>query len=327
MMLSNSLDLSTTTTPGLPGFTQLTGSFDLTSLSGSKTRLRAGTSYAILPQARITSVSAEIDRTFGPDMLAKAGVEHMFDTHQTRLGLSAIRRLGAFSLSFDGSITLPRREYSAALRLGFSFGRNPMSGDLFVARPGMASSGAVAARAFLDNNGNGRFDAGEALQADVEFDTGTARATTGPDGVALLGQLGNTGRTYLRMNSDTLPDIDMASAKPGIAIVPRPGRIHSADFPIVLLSELEGTAYFGPGRRGISGLTLWLVDGKGKRIKRVRTSSGGGFLFEQVRPGDYTLALDPDQAARLGFVLAEAPAIKLPRSDAGMPVELRIDPK
>ena len=71
--------------------------------------------------------------------------------------------------------------------------------------------------------------------------------------------------------------------------------------PVVTLAELEGTAWFGESRRGVSGLTLWLVDGSGKRIKRVRTSSG---RFEFQRPERFRFGV-PDTLEFFGDMHAE----------------------
>ena len=92
--------------------------------------------------------------------------------------------------------------------------------------------------------------------------------------------------------------------------MPRAGRIQIADFAVVTLSDVEGTAYFVDAKPGakahgrtngreVSGLILWVVDAKGKQVAHVRTEGDGYFVFEQLPPGDYTLRIDPKQAASL----------------------------
>ncbi|MDE2561121.1 MAG: hypothetical protein KGL48_02640 [Sphingomonadales bacterium] len=311
VLVSNSFSVSQTLSPGGPAYNQITGTFDLASLSGSKTQYRATLGYGIVPSARLNSAGAEIDRAFGPDTRAKASISHMLDSRTTLFGLSAIRRFGPFSLSFDGNVAVPSNTYSAVLRLGFSFGRNPVSHAMFLGRPGLSQGGAVAARAFEDENGNHRFDPGEPLLSDVTFDTGSLQGTTGKNGVTLIGGLGDATRTYLRLNAETLPDIAMAPAQTGVEIIPRPGRIHQTDFAVDRLSDIEGTAYFGAGQQGVSGLSLRLVDAQGKVVKHTRTSAGGVFLFEQLHPGAYRVELDPGQAGQLGLSLESATSVTL----------------
>lgn len=325
VLVSNSLSFTQTMTPGSPAYTQLSGSFDLASLSGSKTQYRATLGYGLLPSASLTSAGAEVDHAFGPDMRAKASVAHLLDSRTTIFGLSAIRRFGAFSLSFDGNVSVPNNTYSAVLRLGFSFGRNPVSHAMFVAQPGMSQGGAVAARAFEDQNGNHRFDPGEPTLGDVTFDTGSLTGKTSSNGVALIGGLGDATRTYLRLNAETLPDIDMAPARNGVQIIPRPGRIHVTDFAVDRLSDIDGTAYFGADKQGVSGLALRLVDAQGKVIKRARTSAGGVFLFEQLHPGIYHVEIDPGQAERLGLRLETEGTITLDGKDQAARMKLLVE--
>jgi hypothetical protein len=101
----------------------------------------------------------------------------------------------------------------------------------------------------------------------------------------------------------------MAPASRGIEIVPRAGRFHTSEFAVVELSEVEGTVSFtgAQSNRGVSGLRLQLRDPHGEVVQTVRTERGGYFFFEQVRPGDYALIIDPEQAERLGICLS-APA-------------------
>ena len=57
--------------------------------------------------------------------------------------------------------------------------------------------------------------------------------------------------------------------------------------------------------REVSGLALVLIDGQGKAIARSRTEGDGSYFFEQLHPGDYTVAIDKNQAASLKIHLAE----------------------
>ncbi len=104
-----------------------------------------------------------------------------------------------------------------------------------------------------------------------------------------------------------MPDIDLAPAVEGIEIVPRPGRIHSAEFPIVALSEVEGTVSFNQGAtaKGVSGVRLKLQDASGKDVSFAKTEIDGYFFFERIKPGTYTLRLDADQAKRLNLCAAQ----------------------
>ena len=324
LLVSNAFSYDLTTQPGTPANSRMTGSFDLATLSGSKTQFRGSVDYTVLPVPQFNAVQAEVDQAIGKETLVKASVAHTLVTHDTTLGLSAIRRFDRFSLAFDGNVTLPRRTYAATLRLGFSFGRNPLTRALFVDRPGLSASGAVAVRAWADEDGDHRYEPGERGLEGVEFDTGSTTGKTDRQGVALIGGIGDGTRVGLHLNAETLPDIAMAPVSEGIEIVPRAGRIHVSGFAIEALSDIEGTAYVSEGGREVSGLRLLLLDGAGKPVAKARTASGGSFLFEQVRPGHYRLAIDPGQAQRLGITLSPAPAVTIGAKSATVRIDVRV---
>jgi hypothetical protein len=282
---------------------RLIGAFDLATLSGSKTQYRAGVVYEVEPKARLQSASVQVDHAFGPRTLASASLGHFFTSGDTRVGLSATQRFERFALSFNGDYSVPSKTYSATLRLGFGFGRNPMTGRFFIDRPGLASGGAAAIRAYYDRNADGRFDDGDLVLPEVKFGIGGQAATTGRDGIAMVSRLGDGNRANYRVDLKTLPDITLYPATEGVAFVPRAGRVHESDFAIVALSDIEGTVYFmaGENRRAVSGVNLELVDAQGGIAATTRTEGDGFYLFEQVRPGTYVLRLEAGQAGRLGL--------------------------
>jgi hypothetical protein len=310
LIFSNTLEYASQSSRSSIGSNRLTGSFDLATLAGSRTRFRASFDYGIVPGPKLVAATFAADRSFGPRTELRAAVSHTLADHETTLGLSAIRRLSNASLAFDGSYGVPSGNYSFTMRLGFSFGRNPLTGRMFLARPGLAAGGAAALRAFADDNGNGRFDPGEAPIKDVTFLSGTEETKSDAAGHALIAGLGDGTRSSVRVDADSLPDIAMAAARPGIELVPRPGRVHVSDFAIVSLSEVEGTAYFraSKGDRAVSRLRLRMLRPDGTIAAQARTESDGFYLFERLPAGDYRLELDPQQAATLKIRI-EAPIV------------------
>jgi hypothetical protein len=301
VLLSNTFDFNRVSAPTTPSSSRLIGNFDLATLSGSKMRYRASLGYGLVPTLNLQSVTLEADRRFGENMLVRGGVTHTLADHQTTLGLSAIRRVGPVNVALDGSYGFPKRNFSLALRVGLSFGRNPLSGRGFIARPGLTSGGAAALTAFADANANGVRDPGEGPVEGVTFLSGTNESRTDAQGRAFIPGLGDGARASIRVDSDSMPDIALAPSRPGFELVPRPGRIHTSDFAIVTLSDIEGTAYFRAesGTRAVSRLQLRLLRPDGSLAARARSESDGFFLFERLPAGEYRLELDPQQAASL----------------------------
>ena len=326
LMLSNTLGYNRTVSTNGTSTAQTTGAFDLATMSGSRTQYRVTLDYALTPSPQVTTAMVEVDHSIGDHTLLRGGVSHLITAGQTQIGLSAVRRYDRFTVAMDGSYTTGSGQYSAMLRMGFSFGRNPFTGSLFIAPPGLSTGGAAAIRAYRDNNGNHVFDDGDTVIPGVAFNTGTEHAATDSSGVAFLGKLGDGQRTNIQVDADALPDVSLAPATKGIEIAPRAGRIHVSNFAIVSMSEIDGTAFFVESGRdkAVSGLVLLLIDAKGKRVARTRTTSDGGFWFEAVRAGDYAITLDPGQAANLKIRMQDAAHLTIGNAGATIRQIIRV---
>ena len=328
LQLSHLVEFNRTSAPLFGSSARLTGAFDLATLSRSATQLRAAVGYGLVPRPQLTVVTLSADRRIGERTSLRALVGRNVASRQTLLGLSGQRRFNRFSLALDGSVTLPG-QYSAVLRLGFGLGRNPLDGHLFSARPGLASGGAAAVRAFRDSDGDGRYGPGDEPLAGVNFLAGSEMATTGKTGIALLGNLGDGQRAAIRIDPDTLPDIALAPVREGVLLAPRAGRIAALDFPVVVLSELAGTAQFRTpeGARPVSGLILLLEDPAGTPAARTRTAGDGSFWLEKLKAGSYRIALDPAQAERLRIKLVGQPAAMLDKAGTAARLTIMVEPQ
>ncbi|MGB3739117.1 MAG: SdrD B-like domain-containing protein [Pontixanthobacter sp.] len=303
LLASNTFDYTRTSFAGLESRSRLFGNFDLATLGRSRTRGRLSLGYQILPDPDIVSAAVEVDHAIDEDTAVRASLGYLFETQSPQIGLSAVRAFDKFSLALDSSYAFERNEHSIGLRLGFSFGRDPQRGGFFIARPGLANGGIASVRAFRDMDGDGLFGPTDTALPGVSIVAANRAVPTDADGLARLGNLSPGRGASLQVDGSTLPDIDLAPASEGIEIVPRPGRVHVADFPIVALSEVEGTLNFAQGnsQKGVSGVRLILRDAAGKDVHFSKTEIDGYYFFERVRPGTYTVALDAGQAKRLNL--------------------------
>jgi hypothetical protein len=183
--------------------------------------------------------------------------------------------------------------------------------------------------AFRDLDGDGQPGPGEPPLADVRFFAGNETRAADVQGTLLLGRLGDGPRTSVRIDPDTLPDLNLAPVAESIEMVPRAGRIHVQQFPVRALGELDGTAFFrsARGERGVSGVIVQLIGADGQPAARTRTGSDGLFWFEKVQPGAYQVQLDPGQAERLGIRLNQAVSIKFDNQGSATHQDLLIIPR
>lgn len=313
LLVSNTFEYSLSEAPGAESLSQLFGNFDLATTSRSNTRGRISLGYRLLPSPDLVTAGIEVDHAIDQDTAVRGSLSYAFRNKSALLGLSAVRDFERFTVALDGNYGLRDNAYSVGLRLGFSFGRDPLRGRLFVARPGLAGSGGASVRAFRDMDGDGVFGPGDSVLPEVDFASFNQTATTGDDGIARLDRLGEGRPVAVQVDTSTLPDIDLAPVNQGIEIVPRPGRIHSADFPIVALSEVDGTVTFRQDgkQRGVSGVRLQLRNADGKIVAYSRTEIEGYYFFERVLPGNYTIELDPEQSQRLNLCADQPYTLKV----------------
>jgi len=207
---------------------------------------------------------------------------------QLRLGLTA-------GLSGDGRL-------QAGASIACSLGREPRTGRLRMQGEAGASQGAVSARVFLDQDGDGRFSPGDSPLPGIRFqlDGRPLAVATGEDGTAWL-RLPPYGHAGLSLAEASLTDPSWIAVRQGVGLVPRPGAAWTADFPVVATGEIDGTVLLRRpgGRREASNVRLQLLDASGAVAQEVTSQYDGFYLFEKVRPGRYTLRVAPDQLDRL----------------------------
>jgi hypothetical protein len=201
-----------------------------------------------------------------------------------------------------------------------------------VTRNGPGSGGSVAFHAFIDKNGNGRWDPGEPGVAKVEVVGGATRVLTDDNGRAFISGLGAAPTARLNVSLDKLDNANMRTPPLTIQISPRAGGETQVDFPMqptgevmirILLRRPDGT------KVGLSAVRARLVAGDGHMVE-AHTEFDGSASFEDLIVGVYHLELDPDQAKRLRMHLT-APLSVTIKGDGGFTpdatAEVAFDPR
>lgn len=287
--------------------------------------VRAGIDYALRPGAKLRTLNVAVDHDLGRGTLLRLILSRQLsEGRATRAGLSLSRRLGAFDMGGDVQYDTESKSLVVGTRVSFSFGRG--LGGWRVAPPGLARGGSLVAVAFRDLDGDGLMDANEPPLEGVGFRGGAGEAKTNAQGIALITGLGDGRPVQVSMLGDTLPDPYLSPVRPGVEVVPRPGRTHRSLFPVATVSEVEGHAFFksSSGSRAVSNVQVQLVDSKGEVIASAKTEYDGYFFIERVAPGDYQLRIDPEQAKTLGIQLVQPVPVKA-GTDGGLVGDLTVD--
>ncbi len=156
--------------------------------------------------------------------------------------------------------------------------------------------------------------AGAALAAGIPITLDGGRTvTTGSDGRYLFSEVPEGPHEVSLSATQLAADLDPGEpAKASLVIQPR--RVAHADFEVLPLSIVEGTAT-GPEGVALEGLLIRLLPG----ARYTLTTSEGRFAFYNVREGDYKLAIDTDTLPPNGKLLSEPSVPVAVRAGAAAP--------
>ncbi|WP_428685114.1 MSCRAMM family protein [Sphingopyxis sp.] len=243
-----------------------------------------------------------------------------------RAGLGYTRRFNRLQLTGFGEVATDG-SVAASLSLAFSFGPKPAksdggSGGWRMSSEKLGGRGQVMADVFMDDNGDGIRQPGEAALKGVPLTAGNALidAATDGDGRAMIDGLEPFRPVMIGIDAGSLPDPYVQPSLPGVVVTPRPGVATRVALPMTAAGEIEGVM-IRDGGNPVEGLTLELVDTESRVRATALTEFDGYFLFERVAYGRYTVRLTTASAAALrldpGFVMAASPGKAMPRVKLG----------
>ena len=249
---------------------------------------------------------------------AELGYDRGLD--RARAGIGYTRRFNRLQLSgfgeaaSDGSL-------AASLSLAFSFGPGA-GGGWRVSGEKLAGRGQVIAEVWMDDNGDGARQSGEAVLPGVPLTAGNAavEAATDKAGRAAIDGLEPFRAVMIGIDAGSLPDPYIQPALPGVVVTPRPGVATRVLLPMTAAGEIDGSVR-RDGGNPVEGLTLELVDAEGRIRATTLSEFDGYFLFESVAYGRYTVRPAKASAAALRldglFAIGAAPGKATPRVRLG----------
>ena len=267
--------------------------------------IRGNLGYTMEPDSAFTTASVSAERLFGAGMSARAGAARSFATAVNTYSAGISRRFSAFSVGLNGSYS-DNDSAAVLLTFGLSAARDPHDGDWSLYPDEIASKGAASARVFLDNDFDGVFSEGDEPVPGAKFETGHWLATreTDENGVVMLTGLPPYTKIPIALPPRGLVDPYWVAQPEGYVTPLRPGVAAQLDFPIVVTGEVDGTVMLR--QRGtllqVADVVIQLVDTQGQVVGEAKSSFDGFYLLEGVRPGVYSVRVDPDQMQRLGLV-------------------------
>lgn len=306
--LSNQLRFASS--PGgraIDGALQVSGNLGLN-------RLRGQLSYLVKPEARVSALALSADRSLSEGYRLNVAAVRTFEDSRLRLTSSLNKSLGNYAVALTASAA-SNREFSVGVQLFVAIGREPRREQLIFSAVPMADSGAVSARVFIDQNGNGIMDEEEQAVKNIGFMVNSSNHPVRTDGlgVAYVGHLPANRNTDIAVNPSTIEDSQLASRLKGMRVIPRPGNVTQIDFPLVLSGEIDGTVYLlsNGAKRGVGNVLVELVNPSGVVVAQARSGSDGFFVVAEVLPGPYSLRIAEEQLKDLKLKYSGARSLTL----------------
>ena len=278
----------------------------------ARDQIRTNVVYSAGPKIRLDAVNAGWQRQIGLNTQVRADVAQGIGGDRSTNAVAGVTQRFRQMLISTFAGYGNRQGALAGISAFFSFGRGP-SGSPVMRADSMAAGGVVGARAFLDNDSDGRFSKGDAPLENVGFSGSSRTIRTQTDGYALLPAYGAYQSAALRLDESTLDDPYWVAAVPGYRAVARPGRVTVLDFPVTPTGEVAGTVYLrkGDAKTAVSNVKLMLITAAGRVVSEVKSDYDGYYLFERVPPGDYRVTVDPEQMVRQRLLIGPPKTVLL----------------
>ncbi len=257
-------------------------------------RLRGSTVWEVAPENRLKS--AELSAYWSASERAdfEAAVAYDGRSNLVRGRVSHIRRFDTLALAVTGEAG---SDGSMAVGFNLNFSLDPSARGLKFSRQTLATTGAVRATVYRDDNDNGRRDPGERFEKGALITTGArlSEKSTDAQGSVMIPGLTAYVPVAVGIDASSLDDPTLAPKKALQVVTPRPGIAADVEIGLVGAGDIEGTIVRNDGQ-GFEGLDIELVDESGKVVATTRSDFDGFFLFERLAYGKYTLRLSGDSA-------------------------------
>ncbi|MEX2576461.1 MAG: hypothetical protein WD382_07430 [Halofilum sp. (in: g-proteobacteria)] len=204
--------------------------------------------------------------------------------------------------------------------LRYSVGFGPGGGGGYTLADAQAPRrGALAVHAFIDTDGDGKYDPGEPPVPDARLQTPlNHRASTDDSGRLVLHDLEAHRSFPVRLDPDSLENPFWLPASEGRSVRVRPGSVPLIELPVQETASISGTVALDGTSAEAPGVPLELQNQSGEIVAETRSIFGGFFSFEQVPHGQYQVV------AGRGYTLAGRTAEVAPSSANPMPSGLHL---
>lgn len=315
VLFSTGLEYSRQVYRPSPAVETLRGYVTATTFRGYKWQIRTSLDYDVLPDLKARFLALTVDRKLSDIWSVRFGLgQPLDDLDRWNLVLSSVLATRYGDVALTGEYDNSNDDWRLAAQWNFGLGYDPVRRRYDMMRTGPGAGGSVLFNAFIDENGDGVRQAGEAPAPNVALDAGGQRGVlTGPDGRVFLTGLGGGPSGSLDVSLDRIENASVSAPPSRVELRPRPGGVSRVDYP---LRPTGGVAVKvellrDDGQRvGLASVRLQLVKDDGQIVDAVSEFDGSA-IFDAVPVGAWRLRLDPRQAEKLRMRLTDEPAVKI----------------
>jgi hypothetical protein len=249
---------------------------------------------------------ASLNTTFRP--LDRASVSAALTWHADGaplgLSISVVTRTPSAYLQSHAYSEDGRTGAFASAGGGLAFG----SGGGIVASPfETVGRGGVTGTVFYDDDGDGAWDAGEPVAAEVPVVVGGERAVSDAQGAYRAWGLMPYRVVGLSVDTLNLAATNVSAGRPEYLLRPTPNVYARQDLPLLRTREVTGRLRWRESSSPLGGVTVEARAADGVTVHRVVTFSDGEFYFPRLPAGAYTLVV-AESSLRALRAAADPPA-------------------
>jgi len=246
--------------------------------------------YDISPNLELRNMRSEIRYRDNKKFTASLDSDRNFQNQNFQFGGQASYDFDKFRTGLnvdwneqDGFRSFLRTTLSAA-----PYGKN---NNYILSSQNLSSRSALNANVFLDKDYNGVFSEGDEIIKDAKVDIGR-RETNPSDASGHAQYLGPARDDYenITLNNESLENPFLIPNQSGYRSLLRPATVISADFPVIETGIIDGIISTNTG--ALAGVRMELLQ-DGNVINTTSTAFDGYYNFEYIKPGLYTIRIDP----------------------------------
>lgn len=269
---------------------------DLAVLSNiQKWRVRGNLSYDLETNAaeKLRAVNLSASRSLTKDSTLRLNSDYNFTNQMTSLEARYTHQFDKYALDVNIGGTSQNSYFGGVtMRTGFLADHEGKYKMVSAKEGGL---GAVGLRAYMDENGNRKYDEGEKPLENLGFrsNRGLIKGKTDEKGFLFINGLVESP-TRFSLDQESVQSIYIKPYDDYLDIIPRSGTVATIEMGFEQLGEIDGFIYAGSKENPVSGVEIILVNAQtNEEVDSISSEHDGYFVFSALAMGEYKINIIP----------------------------------